>query len=331
MRIVVTGAAGLIGSHLCDALIADGHTVMGIDNLQTGQTMNLARVIDHPKFSLEVRDISTPWAISGFGGKIDQIYNLACPASPVHYQTAKVQTLKTCVLGAINVLELAQRHGGTVLQASTSEVYGDPLEHPQTESYWGNVNPIGVRSCYDEGKRAAESLFESYRLEKGIDTKIARIFNTYGERMAVDDGRVISNFVVAALRGEPLVVYGDGEQTRSFCHVSDTVAGLIALMNKEEFAGPVNIGDDRMERSINWIAEQILGFVDDAGGTTPRSEIVHADLPQDEPVRRRPDIRLAKAVLNWEPILPGIEYGLAPTVEWFMAVLSGRKDFAVYQ
>lgn len=308
-RILVTGGAGFIGSHLVDALLAQGHEVLSLDNYFTGSKDNLVRHLDNPRFELVRHDVVEPILL-----EVDQVYNLACPASPVHYQYNPVKTVKTNVLGTLNMLGLAKRVKARILQASTSEVYGDPKVHPQTEDYWGNVNPIGLRSCYDEGKRLAETLMVDYQRSNGVEVRIVRIFNTYGPRMAIDDGRVVSNFAVQALRGEPVTIYGDGKQTRSFCYVSDLVAGLMAMMEAEDFSGPVNLGNPD-EFTMLELANQVLELTGSA------SEIVHQPLPPDDPTRRRPDIGLAKEVLGWSPTVTLAE-GLAPTLEYFRQVLN---------
>ncbi len=304
-RILVTGGAGFLGSHLCERLIRDGHTVLCLDNYFTGAKENIVHLLDEPYFELIRHDVTFPIYL-----EIDEIYNLACPASPVQYQHDPVQTTKTSVHGAINMLGLAKRTGARILQASTSEVYGDPVVHPQSESYWGNVNPIGPRSCYDEGKRCAETLFFDYWRQYQMPIKVARIFNTYGPRMHPNDGRVVSNFVMQALRGEDLTVFGDGRQTRSFCYVEDLMEGLLRLMDSDpDITGPVNLGNP-VEFSMLELAEEVLSQV---GG---KSSIRFEALPEDDPRQRQPDISLAKAELGWEPITPLAE-GLQPTVEYF--------------
>jgi UDP-glucuronate decarboxylase len=309
-RILVTGGAGFIGSHLCDRLIAQGAEVLCVDNLYTGTRRNIAHLLGHPRFEFMRHDITFPLYV-----EVDRIYNLACPASPVHYQHDPVQTTKTSVHGAINMLGLAKRLRVTILQASTSEVYGDPQVHPQREDYWGNVNSIGPRSCYDEGKRCAETLFFDYHRQHGLAIKVARIFNTYGPRMHPNDGRVVSNFIVQALRGEDLTVYGDGSQTRSFCYISDLVEALVRLMETEPaFTGPVNLGNPA-EFSILALAETVLRL------TGSRSRIVHRPLPPDDPARRWPDIGLARAALGWEPKV-ALEEGLRDTIEYFRKTLA---------
>ena len=303
-RILITGGAGFIGSHLCERLLNEGNEVLCLDNYFTGRKANVENLIANPRFELIRHDIVHP-----FFAEVDQIYNLACPASPVHYQHNPIKTVKTNVLGALHVLGVAKRVGARVLQASTSEVYGDPKVHPQTEDYWGHVNPIGIRSCYDEGKRLAETLFFEYNRTNGVETRIIRIFNTYGPNMAPDDGRVVSNFVMQALKGEPITIYGDGSQTRSFCYVSDLVEGIIRMMNTEDFTGPVNLGNPG-EFTILQLAEKIIALT---GG---RSTLTHMPLPQDDPTRRRPDISLARAKLGWEPKI-SLDEGLIPTVAYF--------------
>ncbi len=305
MRILVTGGAGFLGSHLCDRLIADGHDVTVIDNLFTGRKQNIAHLLQHPRFEFVRHDVIDP-----FKFEVDQIYNLACPASPPHYQFNPIKTTKTSVMGAINCLGLAKRVKARVFQASTSEVYGDPAVHPQPESYWGNVNPIGKRSCYDEGKRCAETLFFDYHRENGVDIRVVRIFNTYGPRMHEADGRVVSNFIVQALRGQDITIYGDGSQTRSFCYVDDLIEGWLRLMAQTETVGPVNLGNPG-EFTMLQLAELTLKLV---GGT---SKIVHRPLPADDPKQRRPDITLAQKVLGgWTPKVP-LEEGLARTIVYF--------------
>jgi len=304
-RILVTGGAGFIGSHLCARLLAQGHEVLCVDNYFTGRRQNVAHLLTDPKFELMRHDVTFPLYV-----EVDEIYNLACPASPVHYQFDPVQTTKTSVHGAINMLGLAKRTKARILQASTSEVYGDPAVHPQTEDYWGNVNPIGPRACYDEGKRCAETLFFDYHRQHGVDIKVARIFNTYGPRMHPNDGRVVSNFVMQALRGEDITIYGDGLQTRSFCYVDDMVDGLIRLMESAPgVTGPINLGNPG-EVTMLALAEAVIAEVGSGSG------IVHKPLPQDDPKQRQPDITLARKVLGWEPSVPLAE-GLARTVAYF--------------
>jgi UDP-glucuronate decarboxylase len=304
MRILVTGGAGFLGSHLCDRLVSEGHDIVCLDNFFTGRKSNIVHLLGRPNFELVRHDVIDP-----FKFEVDQIYNLACPASPPHYQFNPIKTTKTSVMGAINCLGLAKRVKARVFQASTSEVYGDPNVHPQPESYWGHVNPIGKRSCYDEGKRCAETLFFDYHRENGVDIRVVRIFNTYGPRMHPNDGRVVSNFIVQALRGENLTVYGDGQQTRSFCYVDDLIEGFIRLMNQTKIIGPVNIGNPG-EFTMLQLAELTLKLV---GG---RSKIVHLPLPSDDPKQRRPDITLARSALQWEPTVP-LEEGLRRTIEYF--------------
>lgn len=307
-RIIVTGGAGFIGSHLCDVLLEAGHEVLALDNLYTGTKRNIKQHHGNPNFEFFRQDIIEPVLLEA-----DQVYHLACPASPVHYQHNPVKTIKTNVMGTINMLGLAKRVGARILLASTSEVYGNPLEHPQKESYWGNVNPIGPRSCYDEGKRVAETLTENYRTQNKVNTSIVRIFNTYGPRMLFNDGRVVSNFVVQALKGEDLTVYGEGSQTRSFCYVDDLVAGIIACMEKEGFAGPVNLGNPN-ELSILELAKQIIDL------TGSKSKIVRKALPVDDPERRKPDIGIARKELAWTPSTE-LKVGLTRTIADFEARL----------
>ena len=309
-RVLVTGGAGFIGSHLCERLVAQGEEVLCVDNYFTGRRQHVSALIGHPKFELMRHDVTFPLYV-----EVDQIYNLACPASPVHYQFDPVQTTKTSVHGAINMLGLAKRTKARILQASTSEVYGDPAIHPQTEDYWGNVNPIGPRACYDEGKRCAETLFFDYHRQHDLAIRVARIFNTYGPRMHPNDGRVVSNFVVQALTGEDITIYGDGSQTRSFCYVDDLLDGLMALMDApDEITRPINLGNP-VESTILELAEQVLAMV---GGP---SKIVHKPLPQDDPVRRRPDISLAKDKLSWQPTVP-LKDGLERTIAYFKSLKS---------
>lgn len=306
MRVLVTGGAGFLGSHLCERLLEDGHSVICLDNLFTGDKSNVAHLLDRADFEFVRHDVVEPILL-----EVDWIFNLACPASPPHYQHNPVKTVKTSVMGALNMLGLAKRVKARILQASTSEVYGDPAVHPQVESYWGNVNPVGPRSCYDEGKRVAETLMMDYHRQNGVDTRIARIFNTFGPRLCADDGRVVSNFIVQALRGEPMTVYGDGSQTRSFCYVDDTVSGLIRLMEVERDDAhlPVNLGNPR-ETTMLELAEAVAR----AAGCEP--QIVRMPLPQDDPTRRRPDISRAKSLLGWEPAV-SLEDGVGHTVAWF--------------
>jgi UDP-glucuronate decarboxylase len=304
-KILVTGGAGFLGSWLCDRLVAQGHHVLCVDNYFTGSKNNLLHLLDNKNFEVIRQDVCFPLYV-----EVDEIYNLACPASPIHYQHDPIQTTKTSILGAYNLLGLAKRTGSKILQASTSEVYGDPSVHPQPESYWGNVNPIGVRSCYDEGKRAAETLFFDYHRQHGVRIKVMRIFNTYGPRMSANDGRVVSNFIVQALRGEDITIYGDGSQTRSFCYVDDLIDGMIALMNTDDsVTGPINIGNPS-EYTMLELAEKIIALTGSA------SQIVHLPLPQDDPRQRRPDISMAKDLLKWEPSVP-VDLGLTKTIEYF--------------
>ena len=304
MRILVTGGAGFIGSHLCERLLGEGHDVICLDNFFTGRRENIFQLLDNPRFELVRHDVIEPILL-----EVDQVYNLACPASPIHYQYNPVKTVKTNVMGAINMLGLAKRVRARILQASTSEVYGDPLVHPQTEAYWGNVNPIGLRSCYDEGKRLAETLMMDYHRQNRVDTRIARIFNTYGPRMLEDDGRVVSNFVVQALRGEPLTLYGEGNQTRSFCYVDDLIEGLIRLMNADNLHRPVNLGNPG-EFTIKQLAEEVRRICGS------KSELTYLPLPEDDPRQRQPDITTAQTVLGWIPKVPLAE-GLERTVQYF--------------
>jgi len=309
MRILITGGAGFIGSHLCERLIGEGNEVLCLDNFFTGRRENIFHLLDNPRFELIRHDVTEPILL-----EVDQIYNLACPASPVHYQYNPVKTVKTSVMGAINMLGLAKRVRARILQASTSEVYGDPLVHPQPEGYWGNVNPIGVRSCYDEGKRLAETLMTDYHRQNKVDIRIARIFNTYGPRMLEDDGRVVSNFIVQALRGEPLTLYGEGEQTRSFCYVDDLIEGLIRLMNSEDLHDPVNLGNPG-EFTIKQLAEEVIKTCESKSGFT------YLSLPADDPRQRKPDITKAQSMLGWNPTIP-LREGLKRTVEDFRKRLS---------
>ncbi|HSA06269.1 MAG TPA: SDR family oxidoreductase [Candidatus Gastranaerophilales bacterium] len=304
-KILVTGGSGFIGSHLCERLLAEGNEVVCVDNFFTGSKENILHLLNNPFFEVIRHDI-----IKSLLVEVDEIYNFACPASPVHYQYNAIKTIKTNVLGTINMLGLAKRLRAKFLQASTSEVYGDPKEHPQKETYWGHVNPIGIRSCYDEGKRVAETLTMDYHRQNKVNIKIIRIFNTYGPRMALNDGRVVSNFIVQALQNEDLTVYGDGSQTRSFCYVSDLVDGAIKMMNtSNDFIGPVNLGNP-VEIPIIEFAERIIRL------TGSRSKILFKELPQDDPVQRKPDISLAKEKLDWEPSV-GLEQGLMKTIEYF--------------
>lgn len=308
MRTLVTGGAGFIGSHLCERLLNDGHEVVCLDNFFTGSKQNIHHLLDNRRFELVRHDITEPILL-----EVDRIFNLACPASPVHYQFNPVKTVKTSVMGTINMLGLAKRVRARILQASTSEVYGDPNVHPQTEAYWGNVNPIGIRSCYDEGKRVAETLMMDYHRQNSVDIRIIRIFNTYGPRMAEHDGRVVSNFITQALRGEDITVYGDGSQTRSFCYASDLVEGIVRMMNCDGFIGPVNLGNPA-ETSILEFAQRIIAL------TGSSSQIVFKPLPADDPKQRQPDITLAGEKLGWQPVVP-VEEGLKNTIEYFAALM----------
>ncbi|HEY6839377.1 MAG TPA: UDP-glucuronic acid decarboxylase family protein [Geobacteraceae bacterium] len=309
MRILVTGGAGFIGSHLCARLLAEGHEVMCLDNFFTGAKRNIAPLLGNPGFELIRHDITESILL-----EVDRIFNLACPASPIHYQYNPVKTIKTNVMGTINMLGLAKRVRARILQASTSEIYGDPLTHPQQESYWGNVNPIGIRSCYDEGKRVAETLMMDYHRQNGVDVRIVRIFNTYGPRMAENDGRVVSNFIVQALRGEDLTVYGEGKQTRSFCYVDDLVEGMVRMMDCPDFTGPVNLGNP-CETTILEFAERIIAL------TGSSSRIVFRPLPADDPQQRQPDIGLAQQRLGWNPQVD-VETGLGKTIDYFATLMS---------
>ena len=304
-RVLITGGAGFLGSHLCEQLLAAGQDVLCADNFFTGTKDNIAHMLGNPHFEFLRHDVTFPLYV-----EVDEIYNLACPASPIHYQFDPVQTTKTSVHGAINMLGLSKRVKAKILQASTSEVYGDPVVHPQPEHYWGNVNPIGVRSCYDEGKRCAETLFFDYRRQHRLRIKVARIFNTYGPRMHPNDGRVVSNFIVQALKGEPITIYGDGGQTRSFCYVDDMVHGLLLLMNTpDDFTGPVNLGNS-VEFTVRELAEKVITLT----GST--SKVVHQPLPGDDPRQRQPDIALARKALGWEPTI-SLEAGLPKTIAYF--------------
>jgi len=304
MRNLVTGGAGFLGSHLCDRLLRDGHEVVCLDNFFTGRRKNIHALLKNPDFELVRHDIVEPILL-----EVDRIYHLACPASPVHYQYNPVKTIKTNVLGTHNMLGLAKRTKARFLLASTSEVYGDPKVHPQTEGYWGNVNPIGIRSCYDEGKRVAETFTMDYHRQNRVDVKIVRIFNTYGPRMLPDDGRVVSNFIVQALKGEDITVYGDGSQTRSFCYVDDLIDGMVRMMEAEDFIGPVNLGNPH-EFTILELAQKIIAM------TGSRSKIVRRPLPSDDPTQRQPDISLAKVKLSWEPKVP-VDEGFTRTIDFF--------------
>lgn len=308
-RILVTGGAGFIGSHLCARLVDEGNDVICVDNFFTGSKRNIESLLDKHHFELIRHDVTKELLV-----EVDQIYNLACPASPVHYQYNPVKTMKTSVMGAINMLGLAKRVKARILQASTSEVYGNPNVHPQPEAYWGNVNPVGIRSCYDEGKRAAETLFFDYHRQNGVDIKVIRIFNTYGPNMNVNDGRVVSNFIVQALKGEDITIYGDGTQTRSFCYVDDLVDGMIRMMNSRDgFTGPVNLGNPQ-EFTMLELAEKVISF------THSKSKIVHQPLPQDDPTQRKPVIELAKRELGWEPRIL-LDEGLVKTIAYFNSVV----------
>ena len=309
-RILITGGAGFLGSHLCDRMIDAGNEVICLDNYFTGRRQNITHLLNHPNFELLRHDIIDPIKL-----EVDQIYNLACPASPIHYQHNAIKTMKTSVMGAINMLGLARRIKARILQASTSEVYGDPLMHPQKEGYWGHVNPIGIRSCYDEGKRCAETLFMDYKRQNGVDVRIMRIFNTYGPRMNADDGRVVSNFIVQALRGEEITIYGDGSQTRSFCYCDDNIEGMIRLMDGDH-PGPINIGNPN-EFTILELAEQVIEL------TGSSSKISHLPIPQDDPKQRQPDISLAKAELDWRPRTE-LREGLTSTISYFEKELSEK-------
>lgn len=307
--VLVTGGAGFIGSHLCDRLIEAGNRVICLDNFFTGSKENIRHLVGHPNFEVIERDIVWPYFKS-----VDEIYNLACPASPIHYQFDPVKTINTCVLGTVNMLELAKGAGAKLLQASTSEVYGDPIVHPQKEDYWGNVNPVGVRSCYDEGKRCAETLCMDYHRQSGVVVKIVRIFNTYGPRMAENDGRVVSNFIVSALTGNDIEIYGDGMQTRSFQYVDDFINGIIKMMaSEDEFTGPVNIGNPG-EFTVAELANLVVEL------TGSKSNIVYKPLPEDDPRKRKPDITLARTKLGWEPTIP-LKEGLLKTIDYFKSVM----------
>ncbi len=302
-RVLITGGAGFLGSHLCDRMIEAGNEVICLDNYFTGRRRNVSHLLDHPNFELVRHDVVEPIRL-----EVDRIYNLACPASPVHYQYDSISTMKTSVMGALNMLGLARRTKARVLQASTSEVYGDPLVHPQREDYWGHVNPIGIRSCYDEGKRCAETLFMDYHRQHGVEVRLMRIFNTYGPRMNAEDGRVVSNFIVQALRGEAITIYGDGSQTRSFCYCDDNIEGMIRLMEGEHL-GPINIGNPN-EFTMLELAEEVIDLTGSA------SKIEHLPLPQDDPKQRQPDISLAKEALDWEPKMQ-LREGLKKTISYF--------------
>tara|TARA_Y200000002_G_scaffold201647_1_gene166368 strand:- start:137 stop:1072 length:936 start_codon:yes stop_codon:yes gene_type:complete len=309
MRILITGGAGFLGSHLSKRLLKEGHEVICMDNFFTGRKRNILDLVENSNFEMMRHDVTDPFKV-----ECDQIYNLACPASPVHYQYNAIKTIKTSVMGAINCLGLAKRVNARVFQASTSEVYGDPSVHPQPEAYWGNVNPIGIRSCYDEGKRCAETLFMDYRRQNGVDVRIARIFNTYGPNMCPDDGRVVSNFIVQALQGHDITVYGEGEQTRSFCYCDDLIEGFIRMMNQDEIIGPMNIGNPR-EFTILELAEKVINL------TGSQSKIIYEALPSDDPKQRQPDITQARQVLDWEPKY-SLDEGLKPTIAYFDKLLA---------
>ena len=309
MRILITGGAGFLGSHLSKRLLKEGHEVICMDNFFTGHKSNILDLVENSNFEIMRHDVTDPFKV-----ECDQIYNLACPASPVHYQYNAIKTIKTSVMGAINCLGLAKRVNARVFQASTSEVYGDPSVHPQPEAYWGNVNPIGIRSCYDEGKRCAETLFMDYRRQNGVDVRIARIFNTYGPNMCPDDGRVVSNFIVQALQGHNITVYGEGEQTRSFCYCDDLIEGFIRMMNQDETIGPMNIGNPN-EFTILELAEKVINL------TGSQSKIIHETLPSDDPKQRQPDITQARQVLDWEPKY-SLDEGLKPTIAYFDKLLA---------
>jgi UDP-glucuronate decarboxylase len=303
-RILVTGGAGFLGSHLCDRLIADGHHVLCADSLFSGSKDNIKHLLNHKRFEFIHHDVTIPLYV-----EVNEIYNLACPASPIHYQNDPVHTLKSCILGALNMLGLAKRTGARIFQASTSEIYGDPNIHPQKEDYWGNVNPIGVRSCYDEGKRCAETLFFDYRREHKLDIRVARIFNTYGPRMRQNDGRVVSNFIVQAINNHPITIYGDGSQSRSFCYVDDLIEGIVRLMNHDEFSGPINLGNPS-EFTMLQLANKVIKL------TGSQSEMIFKELPEDDPRQRQPDISLAQNVLGWTPSIQ-LHEGLEKTVLFF--------------
>lgn len=314
-RILVTGGAGFIGSHLCERLLDEGNEVICLDNFFTGRKDNIAHLLKNPKFELVRHDVIEPVLL-----EVDQIYNLACPASPVHYQYNPVKTIKTNIIGALNMLGLAKRVRARILQASTSEVYGNPLVHPQPEDYWGNSNPIGPRACYDEGKRCAEALMFAYHRQNGVDIRVVRIFNTYGPRMLPDDGRVVSNFIVQAIKGSDITVYGEGKQTRSFCYIDDLVDGLIKMMENDALVGPLNMGNPAEFKVIE-LAETVKRL------TGSNSRIVFRDLPQDDPAQRQPDIGLARKKLGWNPTVP-LEEGLKKTIKYFNERLKAEKNIA---
>ena len=313
MKILVTGGAGFLGSHLCEKLLSNGHEVVALDNLVTGSKSNIAHLLSNSKFEFIRHDVTFPVYL-----EVEGIFNLACPASPKKYQSDPVQTLKTSVHGAINLLGLAKRTKAKILQASTSEIYGDPKVSPQTETYWGNVNPIGIRSCYDEGKRAAETLFSDYHRQYNLDIRIARIFNTYGPKMSEDDGRVVSNFIVQALNNHPITIYGDGNQTRSFCYVDDLISGLIKLFDQPGVTTPINLGNP-VAINMKDLANEIISY------TKSDSKIVFKDLPQDDPIDRLPDISNARKILNWEPLIDR-EVGLNKTIEYFKNILRAKSN-----
>lgn len=313
MRVLVTGGAGFIGSHLCERLLDDGHEVICLDNFFTGRRQHVAHLLDNHRFEIIRHDVVDPILL-----EVDRIFNMACPASPVHYQYNPVKTVKTSVMGAINMLGLAKRVRGRLLQASTSEVYGDPHVHPQREDYWGHVNPIGPRACYDEGKRVAETLCFDYHRQNGVDVRVVRIFNTYGPRMLLDDGRVVSNFIVQALQGNDITIYGSGEQTRSFCYVDDLVEGLVRMMDKEDFNGPVNLGNPN-EITIRELASRVIEL------TGSRSKLIEMPLPKDDPYRRRPDITLAQEKLDWTPSVD-LEQGLRLAIAYFDEALRSERS-----
>ena len=312
MRILITGGAGFLGSHLSKRLLEEGHEVICMDNFFTGSKRNIQPLFENPNFEMMRHDVTDPFKV-----ECDQIYNLACPASPVHYQYNAIKTIKTSVMGAINCLGLAKRVNARIFQASTSEVYGDPSVHPQPEGYWGNVNPIGIRSCYDEGKRCTETLFMDYRRQNGVDVRIARIFNTYGPNMCPDDGRVVSNFIVQALQDHDITVYGEGQQTRSFCYCDDMIEGFIRMMNQDETIGPINIGNPS-EFTILELAEKVINL------TGSQSKIIHEALPSDDPKQRQPDITQARQVLGWEPKY-SLDEGLKPTIAYFDKLLAAGE------
>lgn len=317
MRTIITGGAGFVGSHLCERLLNDGNEVICVDNLFTGSKDNIAHLLGNKNFEFLRHDVINPLYL-----EVDQIYNLACPASPAHYQYNPIKTTKTSFLGAMNMLGLAKRVKAKILHASTSEVYGDPKEHPQKETYWGHVNPVGLRSCYDEGKRVAETLMMDYHRENGVDVKIIRIFNTYGPKMALNDGRVVSNFIIQALKGEDITIYGNGSQTRSFQYVDDLVEGMIKMMDSENFTGPVNLGNPD-EFTILELSNKVLEMVADS-----KSKLINKPLPQDDPTQRRPDISIAKEKLNWEPKIK-LDEGLKKTIEWFRNQVNTRTELSI--